>query len=544
MSDTPPEKARVAPSAPSARADGGELGDYILSELILDQPATETWHATQVSVQREVALERLKPAFAENPAALDGFRALVRARAAVVHPYIAPVYETQETNGSVYYTRELVRGRDLAQLHAEGARLSPDEVVGIFLATAEAMAYLDGNGTPRAGLTSSSIHLGHDGIPRLDNLATAHEADLPDVQAELQQTGQALSVLLHRGMPDSSAADVFLKSLIRGGVSDWAQASTHARRQMRAFAGVKKAATTAPVGTTPHPATAKISHPKKRSNPVVLIATLLVCAVIVAGAYFALTAGSSTPGTKDFDRMIPIPAGAITGPNGSEQVAAFLIDEYEVTIDQYAAFLIALGKGEAGRFDHPNQPSSKTSHATGSWEALHKAARANGQYEGQPVSLNHPIMAVDWWDAYAFAKWKGHRLPTAPEWHLAALGTAPEARFPWGKSDAPSLYNSGSDFAQHGPGGEVDGYNFWAPVDAFSNDRSPQGVFGMAGNVSEWVDTWVHHPHFPDRRVPIVMGGSFATTSAKITERRPAKKPEAAQLAVGFRTARSHIPSF
>ena len=64
----------------------------------------------------------------------------------------------------------------------------------------------------------------------------------------------------------------------------------------------------------------------------------------------------------------------------------------------------------------------------------------------------------------------------------------------------PELYNSGADFEKDGPGGEVDGYNFWAPVDALKRDRSASGVIGMAGNVSEWVDTWTYHPDFPDAR--------------------------------------------
>ncbi|MDA0811928.1 MAG: hypothetical protein O3C21_06025, partial [Verrucomicrobia bacterium] len=85
MNDTPREDLphAAAPPEPTANAvvqasgavaltSGSQLGDYALLELLFDDPATQTWRAMQDSVEREVALECLKPEFAKNPAALDG----------------------------------------------------------------------------------------------------------------------------------------------------------------------------------------------------------------------------------------------------------------------------------------------------------------------------------------------------------------------------------------------------------------------------------------------------------------------------------------
>ena len=546
MNPTPPEDTPLPPT-PSVSACGNDgaaggplrikadaqLGDYSLIEKVLDEPTTETWKALQLSVQREVALEKLKPAHSESPGAVEEFRALVRARAAAVHQYIASVYEVQETpDGIVYYTRELVNGRNLGTLHSEGTRLAPDQVLSIFLATAEAMAYLDGQGIPHSALTAAAIHLGEDGIPRLNNIASV-EPSPHSATEEVQHTARALSLLMHRGMQDSDTAHSFLQSLADGEVPDWSQAVELARRVLRSISGESRADASQPWDSEPP------VKSRNRAKPAILVGTLLVCGAIVAGAYFALTGGSPAGQPIDLGMLIQIPAGTITGPGGSESVAAFSIDQHEVTIGQYAAFIEALTDGSTGRFDHPDQPPTKTHHAPSGWDSLLKAAKGRGKFQGQQISLDHPIVAVDWWDAYAYAKWKGRRLPTASEWHLAALGPDPDARFPWGKRDAPELYNSGADFDQLGDGGAVDGFNYWAPVAAFANDRSPHGVVGMAGNVSEWVDTWTHHPDFPDRRVPTVMGGSFATKAPNVVERRPAKKAEAAQLAVGFRTAAS-----
>lgn len=544
--DSPSRKAEVPrQSAPLVVfKEGAQVGDYLLVERLLDEPATETWLALQKSVKREVALEWLKPEFAANAAALKGFRALVRARAAVVHQYIAPVYEIQETGGAVYYTRESVQGRDLGQMHGQGVRLGPDQVMSILLATSEAMAHLDEHGISRVELTPDAVHLGHDGIPRLDNLAVANPSHPPAARAEMKKFGRALSMLLHRGKAESAAVDDFLRSLMAGSANNWRQAAEKAREFLRMAAAVgaeagSKPATATAFSARPRPGSAR-RRARKSVPPLVLVGTLLVCTAIIAGAYLALTGAIPAVSTREYEKMVPVPAGNIVGPNGVEAVEPFFVSVYEVTIGQYAAFLAALeSTGAAGKYDHPDQPASKGDHVPNGWKELFRTARNGGRFQGQQISLRHPIFAIDWWDAYAYAQWKGDRLPTAAEWHLAALGDAPEARFPWGKRDAPTFYNSGADFHKDAAGGEVDGFHFWAPVDAFPNDRSPCGAVGMAGNVSEWVGSWVHHPDFPDIRVPVIMGGSFAISDPVVTERRPAKNAGATQLAVGFRTARS-----
>ncbi|HUK69183.1 MAG TPA: SUMF1/EgtB/PvdO family nonheme iron enzyme, partial [Streptosporangiaceae bacterium] len=155
---------------------------------------------------------------------------------------------------------------------------------------------------------------------------------------------------------------------------------------------------------------------------------------------------------------------------------------------------------------------------------------------------NHPAVAVNWWSAYAFARFEGKRLPTCVEWEAAARG-ADGRLFPWGDLVDVSVVSCADSWSDH----PLITYEAWraeldrgrledalpGPVGAHPGNVSPFGVREMAGNVWEFTATVLD-----DVNEAVICGGSFdnpyraVQASAKGTYRR-----RGGSNAVGFRCA-------
>ena len=166
------------------------------------------------------------------------------------------------------------------------------------------------------------------------------------------------------------------------------------------------------------------------------------------------------------ETMVEIPAGEfILGnnqggfnekPQHVAKLDTYWIDQYEVTYQQYMAFVEAMGHRQPGP---PSRYARKL-------EALR--------------GPNQPVTYVSWEDAAAYCEWKGKRLPTEKEWEKAVRGSDGRT-WPWGE---------GLDGFPANFDGEADGYEVTAPVGSFSQDQSIYGVYDGAGNVMEWVEDW------------------------------------------------------
>jgi formylglycine-generating enzyme required for sulfatase activity len=214
----------------------------------------------------------------------------------------------------------------------------------------------------------------------------------------------------------------------------------------------------------------------------------------------------------------------------------FWIDRYEVTHASFEQFVR----------DDGYLRSEYWSEEGWRWKGSVRAPQpAPPEFSGRKQPRNW----ITWYEAEAYARWRGGRLPTEAQWEYAARG--PDAPvYPWGNEWAVDRAN----VAASGVGRTVD-------VDRHPNGVSWSGAFSMAGNVREWTADWydaslyqrpvVHDPIGPSMGTErAVRGGSYASVGSRWlwrdvppdsarAARRSAVVPTHRSVALGMRVVSS-----
>ncbi|MGW8754697.1 formylglycine-generating enzyme family protein [Bacillus wiedmannii] len=171
-------------------------------------------------------------------------------------------------------------------------------------------------------------------------------------------------------------------------------------------------------------------------------------------------------------------------PSQKVWLPPFFIDKYPVTNSEYDEF-VSQSKESDHEFCHSNEPLEKNHTRNTFWDERFKP--------------EHPVTGIDWYDAFAFARWRGKELPTEYQWEKAARGPSGQI-WPWGNSFNEEAVNWCATWLGYSPNTLPE----WRKgITSFSEDypiepvkqaevfdkkeyNSPYGVVGMVGNHWEW----------------------------------------------------------
>lgn len=541
----PPPEPPPQPSAGAGESLIGQtIGAYQIVSYLGEGRYGSAYAAVQISINRPVGLKVLDPERAQDEAVKARFIADARAKAHIQHPSILSVYEAGEADGRFFFAREYVDGQSLAEIAASGAKLPEPVLLKILKSVGEGFLYLHMQNLPHRPLEARRIFLGAEGHARLSNIAVQVADEPQSIPQELQAFGRILaSVAAPQSLSQGLQAVINrLQQSPASGLNAWGQVVQAAKALEPK--NIPNAASKISAQDEAAIKAVEAARKSQRRSFWLNVGSLIALFAIVV--FLALKKFVFTNERK-IQTTVKISAGSYKLPGGKvvQIENDFWIDKYEVTIAQYQRFLDYLDKSGTGdqEFRHPKMPRH-LEHKPEYWEIYHGQARVNGAAHSVKIDLNCPALTVTWWDAYAYAKWLGAQtnterdLPTEDEWEVAAAGAKGFA-YPWGNELDDSEANTGADWNNGDPFAKAnkDGFVYWSQVDAKSSDKSPWGVVGMGGNVSEWTSTWTK-----DNKFPIIKGGNFTMPAMTVTDRIADRDAGKGEEWIGFRTISRNPP--
>jgi formylglycine-generating enzyme required for sulfatase activity len=530
---------------------GKTVGHYLIEARIGKGPTGPIYRASQTSINRSVRFYVLDHSLAGDPAAVERFLSNASAKAKATNPVVIAVYEAGEAEGVYYYSCEYVPCRSVGQLRESGEKLDETTARAAIKAAAEALDFFAREKIAHDLLTENALLIGPSNRVRFANIACATASQAFDLSAEMRRVGEIILGVL----PESGAEKVRDMAAILAEPSSQPPSWAAFLQTIAAYQPKTVIADAYKLDAQDRAAIRVVEESKKRQKRGMIISTVVSLVLLMAAllaikfSFFRKTSAT----VRDLDKMVEIPPGEFIYQDGKKiNLGRFYIGEYEVTIGQYAQFLDFLKNNpdQATKFDSLDQPKGKP-HIPVDWADMKELnppnpgyyARAKrwGKYKEAALDVNSPVFGVDWFDAYAYAKWKGRRLPTEEEWEKAARGTDGR-KFSWGNEEDPTRANTSIDLDPNPKkGGDKDGFKRWNPVDAKKGDKSPFGMVGASGNVSEWTATIADSPDGPGK-VPVIRGGNWYKPEASVTQRVLKLMDLQADGAVGFRTASDAPP--
>ncbi|QDS87646.1 Serine/threonine-protein kinase PrkC [Rosistilla ulvae] len=193
---------------------GGQLGDLQILRRLGRGGMADVYLATQVSLERQVAIKILRASLANDNNYVERFRREARAAAKLSHPNIVQVYDVGRSEGRYFISQEFIDGRNLReQIDREGP-LSLQQGLAVMMGVASALDAACEQGITHRDIKPENIMLSNKGDVKVADFGLARIAN-PDFQSDLTQVGLTLGTPLYmspeqvQGKPVDVRSDLY-----------------------------------------------------------------------------------------------------------------------------------------------------------------------------------------------------------------------------------------------------------------------------------------------------------------------------------------------
>jgi tRNA A-37 threonylcarbamoyl transferase component Bud32 len=190
---------------------GEAFGRYRVEAEIGRGGQAVVYRATQVDLDRQVALKVFDEGYLTRAGAVERFRREAIAAGRLEHPRIVPVYDAGEVEGRAYISMRLVSGDTLAERLARGGALDPDEALAILGDIGEAIDFAHAQGTVHRDVKPGNILLDPAGAAFLSDFGLVRLDDMPGLtrRGDWLGTAEYVSPEQVEGEPATAASDVY-----------------------------------------------------------------------------------------------------------------------------------------------------------------------------------------------------------------------------------------------------------------------------------------------------------------------------------------------